>query len=513
MSVETAKAPKSEELSAPYYGPIPLILLIFIDACSIWSRFLQAGLLGFLRSKRQCGAGGRHMWGRGSDYVGQGVLTCGAGGLTMWGRGSCEVGQGNLPFEARLKYLFAGEKKVKYLFAGEIALKYLFAGETRLKYLFAGEAFALFAGEKSKNNAFLWFLSVGMLGCFLPMAASAALTEIPQSQDTQWADRDVCSHYAADAERAWGLPTHLLWAIGMVESKRDGGPWPWTLDVAGHGLYFDTRAQAENKLSVLIRAQGRQNVDIGCMQVNWHWHQTKATSPEVYMDPRANTYYAAYHLHELWVNAGQGPWDFAIGKYHSPHAVAARDYACMVLRYLGRVEPYSANTDYQSKIRNQCGGYRGQTVTSAAVARGSNLADQWMAQPLRAPSVQLPNYQPGAVALLPNQPGAGVSAAGNVAIVDPFNVAQVSAQAVRTPSAVRAPGPGTSVEHAAQGSVPTAQRRQGEADVGNGRYTGSRVTRLSTEEPTRSVRARRTRGLIVKAGVNPGVNSTLILIM
>lgn len=75
------------------------------------------------------------------------------------------------------------------------------------------------------------------------------------------ADKDVCATYAAEAEIAWKIPRGLLWAIGMIESRRTTGPWPWTLN-AGGGLYFDTREQAARKLSDVIRVTSRTNVDI-----------------------------------------------------------------------------------------------------------------------------------------------------------------------------------------------------------------------------------------------------------
>jgi len=75
--------------------------------------------------------------------------------------------------------------------------------------------------------------------------AEAAAHDIEASQPSeQIADASVCNHYAAQAEVAWKIPHGLLWAIGMVESKRNNGPWPWTLDAAGRPYYFDSRAQA-----------------------------------------------------------------------------------------------------------------------------------------------------------------------------------------------------------------------------------------------------------------------------
>ena len=98
-----------------------------------------------------------------------------------------------------------------------------------------------------------------VLGSVQPASAQSP----PATADTGSgvADKDVCAAYAAEAEIAWKIPRGLLWAIGMIESRRTTGPWPWTLN-AGGGHYFDTCEQAARKLSDVIRVNGRSNVDI-----------------------------------------------------------------------------------------------------------------------------------------------------------------------------------------------------------------------------------------------------------
>src|SRR5438105_3878431 len=75
------------------------------------------------------------------------------------------------------------------------------------------------------------------------------------------------------AERTQALPSHLLAAIGQVESgRRDPAtgqwtPWPWTIDVGGQGTFFATKAEAIAAVRAL-QAKGVQSIDVGCVQIN-----------------------------------------------------------------------------------------------------------------------------------------------------------------------------------------------------------------------------------------------------
>ena len=109
-------------------------------------------------------------------------------------------------------------------------------------------------------------LTFGIAAAMAPGLVQPVFAQSPPAiadTGTGVADKDICAAYAAEAEIARKIPRGLLWAIGMIESRRTTGPWPWTLN-AGGGLYFDTRKQAARKLSDVIRVTGRANVDIGC---------------------------------------------------------------------------------------------------------------------------------------------------------------------------------------------------------------------------------------------------------
>ena len=163
-------------------------------------------------------------------------------------------------------------------------------------------------------------------GATLALAAALALVLAGPARATA----PDCEALAEAAGARHGIPEGVMAAIARTESG--GGPrasaWPWTLNMAGEGMYLDSAAAALAQLRLVLEA-GRSNVDVGCMQVNWRWHGEAFDSPEQMMDPVANTDYAARFLVDLWRR--EGTWDGAVRAYHStdPDRGAA---------YLARVE-------------------------------------------------------------------------------------------------------------------------------------------------------------------------------
>jgi hypothetical protein len=77
-------------------------------------------------------------------------------------------------------------------------------------------------------------------------------------------------------------------AIARIESGRSvkgkRKAWPWTLNHAGKGLYFETKSAALAYLGTAT-AGGRTNIDVGCMQINHYWHGQEFKSLEGMIDP------------------------------------------------------------------------------------------------------------------------------------------------------------------------------------------------------------------------------------
>lgn len=143
----------------------------------------------------------------------------------------------------------------------------------------------------------------------------------------------LCRNAAIRAADAHGVPREVMLAITTVETRtrRGGatGPWPWTVNVAGKGAWFDSRAAA------LVHAQGaleagQTSFDVGCFQINYRWHGRHFASIDQMFEPSASGDYAARFLKSLYAETGD--WVQASGYYHSRTAEHAKRYRAMVAR-------------------------------------------------------------------------------------------------------------------------------------------------------------------------------------
>ncbi len=128
----------------------------------------------------------------------------------------------------------------------------------------------------------------------------------------------ACVSAILDAQDRYEIPDNLLLAIGIQEAGRqiDGEVtvWPWAVNAEGTGIFFPTREQAIGWVRTQ-QAQGVKSIDVGCMQINLHWHKGAFQSLEEAFDPVANARYAAKFLSGL--RAEEGTWWDAAGSYHS----------------------------------------------------------------------------------------------------------------------------------------------------------------------------------------------------
>ena len=146
-------------------------------------------------------------------------------------------------------------------------------------------------------------------------------------------DAAVCNAFIAAAEKSSGVPPGLLGAIALVESGRADArgrvsPWPWTIDVAGAGHFFETKEAAIAAVND-ARAAGVQSIDVGCMQINLVQHPSAFASLEQAFDPQANVGYAASFLSRLFAQSGS--WPEAATSYHSQTPAVAAPYRDRVL--------------------------------------------------------------------------------------------------------------------------------------------------------------------------------------
>ena len=153
--------------------------------------------------------------------------------------------------------------------------------------------------------------------------------------------KDVCVEAARAQERRDRIPANLLAAIAMTESGRsdpetgENFAWPWTVRAEGKGRYFQSKEEARAEVEILL-SRGVKNIDVGCMQINLHYHWDAFPTLDQAFDPAANAAYAARYLKAKYDTAKD--WLTAAGQYHSETPDNFRVYRIKVLSHWNRLK-------------------------------------------------------------------------------------------------------------------------------------------------------------------------------
>ena len=157
----------------------------------------------------------------------------------------------------------------------------------------------------SRVSKYVLTTLAGLSVWLLPVSAASAMPD--------------CEWLANRMETQLALPAGLLASIAEVEAGRkqaDGSmkPWPWTINHAGKGLFFETEKDALAYAEKHIET-GDVNLDLGCMQLSVKWHLDRFSDPAQMLDPVSNVAYAASFLEQLYQR--HGSWDEAVRRYHN----------------------------------------------------------------------------------------------------------------------------------------------------------------------------------------------------
>lgn len=138
-----------------------------------------------------------------------------------------------------------------------------------------------------------------------------------------------------------GIPQSVLFAVALTESGKQTGqagalrPWPWTLNVAGRGYFFDSRQAAWQALTAYLK-EGKRSIDIGLMQVNWRYHKERLGTPWQALDPYHNIRVGAGILQDCYT--ARQDWWGSVGCYHSPKdSLRANRYRRRVVSHWQRI--------------------------------------------------------------------------------------------------------------------------------------------------------------------------------
>jgi Transglycosylase SLT domain len=146
---------------------------------------------------------------------------------------------------------------------------------------------------------------------------------------------DMCIAIAVEVEQAEDIPPGLLQAVAIAESGRwqaDGGfaqAWPWTVRSGPDSFYLPSKEVALGKVREL-RAAGRSNIDVGCMQINLGYHGEAFASLDEAFDPVTNVAYGGRFLKQLYAQTRS--WAGATGRYHNADRKLGQSYRARVYR-------------------------------------------------------------------------------------------------------------------------------------------------------------------------------------
>ena len=140
----------------------------------------------------------------------------------------------------------------------------------------------------------------------------------------------ACDSAISEAERRYRIPPHVLRAVGLTEAGQAGTVYPWTANIAGASRFYSSKEAAISGVSEALD-QGVASVDVGCLQVNLHWHPNAFASLAEAFDPAVNVDYGAAYLRALH-DQHEGSWTKAVQFYHSSTSHEQLRYLCAVLR-------------------------------------------------------------------------------------------------------------------------------------------------------------------------------------
>jgi soluble lytic murein transglycosylase-like protein len=151
----------------------------------------------------------------------------------------------------------------------------------------------------------------------LALASAAAATNPCEAEILQAADR-------------YGIPAGILYAVGLTETGNKGSLQPNALNIEGKAIFPKSRTEALADFQE-ARRQGKTLIDLGCMQINHHYHGAHFGSVDEMLDPHRNVDYAARFLANL--HAQHQTWSMAVARYHAgpDNDPAQKVYVCRVI--------------------------------------------------------------------------------------------------------------------------------------------------------------------------------------
>ena len=167
-------------------------------------------------------------------------------------------------------------------------------------------------------------------GWLRPAELTEAAQEALAERRGGWACAPKTEPFAQMGQR---VDPKITAGIAMNESAYRGRPWPWTLNVAGRGMFFATREEAYTAINRLLASQ-RCDFDVGLMQVNWCYHGKRFSSPWDALAPATNIRVAEDILTENLRRSGSTMK--AVAWYHSANPERGGPYFARFMNHVAK---------------------------------------------------------------------------------------------------------------------------------------------------------------------------------
>ncbi|WP_367718150.1 transglycosylase SLT domain-containing protein [Nitratireductor sp. GISD-1A_MAKvit] len=141
---------------------------------------------------------------------------------------------------------------------------------------------------------------------------------------------NACESEILRAADRYQVPAGILYAVGLTETGVKGSLQPYALNIEGKAVFARSAGEALRSFEE-ARAQGKKLIDLGCMQINHHYHRDQFPNLSSMLDPRRNVDYAARFLVRL--KKRHGSWSMAVARYHAgpDNDPAQKRYVCRVI--------------------------------------------------------------------------------------------------------------------------------------------------------------------------------------
>lgn len=165
------------------------------------------------------------------------------------------------------------------------------------------------------------------------MALTLMMVVFTSNQAFATGRSNVCEAEIEAAAHKFNVPVGILYSVGLTETGRKGSLSPNAMNVEGKAIFASSVAAAMAQFDAAKR-DGSKLIDIGCMQINHHFHGEHFANAKEMFEPRKNVEYAARFLRNL--HDRHETWTMAVARYHAGpnNDPAQKKYVCRVISNL-----------------------------------------------------------------------------------------------------------------------------------------------------------------------------------